>query len=668
MARPSCKPSLNLDLWKNRPRSPPAPKPAAARSRSPRRHLEDKSKDGSWTSWTQWAKEDDWPEEQKEENEKQHWAVAEYAEPAGSRCNQSGEWSKQSWSWSEWSEWSEWSKNDRNDRNDRHDRHDRNDRNDRNERGWARARPQKEQKELKELYAQAYISDIPVEFDAQHLNKMHSECGILEGDFPVSVKFLPSKDSTGETCSCIARYRNKDTMELVIMRMNGKILTTRSGKVKRAGVSAAKPARWMVQAGLAKQGTDSWTPRKVSVQNVPKHYTVEDVLKLHKSQGIDVQELPTVYFHNPKKEGSETCSVTCKYDDITHAQNAMQKIGGLPVTTASGQELRLVPVLVDQNGLEDKPESFRFDEGVDLEGVIHHWNEVQGYGFIRPVQPGPDLFVHRSEIPLPEGQLPPLWSKVRFQVSWVPDRGKQEACRIRFVDPEPMTLALKAGGAGGVGGASERPHCYEHYERHPGLDYFCQTWGLDSATSAWLERLHPDVQQELINEYDDSTRMDFPNYEDYIEMVPSTEVLLANVPRTSESALTTLLQRFGRVCQTRFLPSGRAVVTMTSIEEATMAVEDLTFRIPEGWRNLLACFHHESPPVPPSKIPEGKMLFGVVKSWNHLMQTGVVALFGIGPDLDVHSSALLDSYDLIPASAALFRVAKGPARIFVIVG
>ena len=34
---------------------------------------------------------------------------------------------------------------------------------------------------------------VPKSKDEKHLNKMHAECGIAEQDFPVSIKFLPSK-------------------------------------------------------------------------------------------------------------------------------------------------------------------------------------------------------------------------------------------------------------------------------------------------------------------------------------------------------------------------------------------------------------------------------------------------------------------------------------------
>ena len=66
-----------------------------------------------------------------------------------------------------------------------------------------------------------------------------------------------------------------------------------------------------MQAGLAEKGADDWIPRKVSaarqaagclmpnvqtppnrkVQNVPLGYTVEDILQLHKTAGIDTKEL-----------------------------------------------------------------------------------------------------------------------------------------------------------------------------------------------------------------------------------------------------------------------------------------------------------------------------------------------------------------------------------------
>eukprot|EP00439_Symbiodinium_sp_Y106_P056235 s1483_g7.t2 len=579
MVRPSCRPDLELPRRPRPPSTPPSE--SKARSRSPRGDShrgtwqtavprdtrEPKSSssrppahstakepakdDRSWWSQEQektWTKKEDWSSHSKEEDEK---------------------WTKNSsWNWSEgWSEKSDkgWWRNSKNKHGTRQDGWN----------GW--------KEKDKELYAQAYISDIPVEFDEKHLNKMHAECGIAEQDFPVSIKFLPSKDQTGETCACIARYRSKATMEEVIMRMNGQNLKTRSGKLKRVGVSAAKPARWMVKEGLvAAEKEENSTPRKVSVQNVPVTYTAADILQIHRSAGFEVKELPNVLFHDPKQADDEICAVTCKYSDVTYAQRAMQKMKGLSVVTASGKETRLIPILVDQ---------------------------------ISPSVPEEKT----EKLPV----LPAKPAAPQLQLSWLP----------RQQDP------------------------------HPGLAYFCQTWDLDSATSAWLACLHCDVQQELIHEYDDSTRMDPASSEDHVDMIPSADVLLANVPRgVSEEALRTLLERFGTVQAARCLPSGvRAVVTMSSIEEATMAVEDLTFRIPEGWPgNLLACFHHDRAPMPLSEVPEGKMLFGVVKAWNQLMSVGVISLLGIGPDIQVPLSSLSDSYDLTPGNAVLFRVGEGP--------
>ena len=115
----------------------------------------------------------------------------------------------------------------------------------------------------------------------------------------------------------------------------GLVCRTRTTPSPAAGVSAAKPARWMVKAmmnpcrpsavwyclsfrttrqeGLvAAEKDENSTPRKVSatwhrnqvpdhvklndcaqceVQNVPVHYTAADILQIHKSAGFEVKEL-----------------------------------------------------------------------------------------------------------------------------------------------------------------------------------------------------------------------------------------------------------------------------------------------------------------------------------------------------------------------------------------
>jgi len=68
---------------------------------------------------------------------------------------------------------------------------------------------------------QAFITDIPVEFGDAEIEAMHLERGLESGDCPVSVKFLPSKDPSGVTRSCIARYRSYRCLHNAISGMHG---------------------------------------------------------------------------------------------------------------------------------------------------------------------------------------------------------------------------------------------------------------------------------------------------------------------------------------------------------------------------------------------------------------------------------------------------------------
>lgn len=114
---------------------------------------------------------------------------------------------------------------------------------------WQQNQQQK-QKGAPALYPQAYISDVPVEYGEQDIHRLHAECDIAEADLPISMKILPSKDRTGETCSCIARYKDEDSCYRAIMKLSGAKVRTRSGIEKVIAASEAKPAKWMVEKGV----------------------------------------------------------------------------------------------------------------------------------------------------------------------------------------------------------------------------------------------------------------------------------------------------------------------------------------------------------------------------------------------------------------------------------
>ncbi|CAJ1403040.1 unnamed protein product [Effrenium voratum] len=482
--------------------------------------------------------------------------------------------------------------------------------------------------------------------DEKSLRKMHEQIGIAEDDMPISIKFLPSKDQTGETCSCIARYEKEETLEQVILRLNGQHLKTRSGKPKLVGVSKARPARWMVEAGLAAQ--QKRVPTKVSVANVPLEYSTEDFLVLHKEVGLDVDELPSVAQHPPKSERDETYQLTAKYPDLAHARKAVEKLTGALMWTSTGKEKRLSVWIVDPKGSEVTESHHRFEEG-DLEGILEHWYEAQDYGFIRAKQGGPKLVAFRSQFVDSYTPIPGV--DVVFEAF---DAGKKyEARNIRMLNVDQKvqaTVMLPAPTA-------EIP---VQYEAAPGLDYFCKMWDLGPTTAAWLTRLHPEVQQAVIENYDDSSVPELLDPDEQITLHPSCFVAVDGLHRNiSPEALSTLFGRFGQVQSCSRPNSVSAIVEMSSAEEASVAVQDLIYP-PLGWPGgMLVHFHHKTPVMQLEDMPLGQRLFGIVKTWS-VMGAGYIALHGTGPDLPVTKDCLEDVTALSTGAPVLFKAWQTP--------
>jgi len=108
-----------------------------------------------------------------------------------------------------------------------------------------------------EIMPSVYLSDVPVEWTIRELRDFHDECGVPNGAL-VTAKFLPSKDASGETTSCIARYDSQDAADTAIKVFAGKPLTTKSGVRKYVGARPAKPARWMVAKGVAAEQAERY--------------------------------------------------------------------------------------------------------------------------------------------------------------------------------------------------------------------------------------------------------------------------------------------------------------------------------------------------------------------------------------------------------------------------
>eukprot|EP00931_Biecheleriopsis_adriatica_P077367 TRINITY_DN50950_c0_g1_i1.p1 TRINITY_DN50950_c0_g1~~TRINITY_DN50950_c0_g1_i1.p1 ORF type:complete len:482 (+),score=92.82 TRINITY_DN50950_c0_g1_i1:51-1496(+) len=193
------------------------------------------------------------------------------------------------------------------------------------------------------------------------------------------------------------------------------------------------------------------------------------------------------------------------------------------------------------------------------------------------------------------------------------------------------------------------------------LAFFCETWELDNATAAWLGRLHPDVQQTVVDEYDDSTRV-APVLQERVLLQPSLQLSVALPPDLSSKGLIAIFGRFGAVERFQLLPGKTSVlVTMRSLEEATMAVEDLTLQVPHGLQSPLSVCFAASDPKTKDQVPFGRLLLGRVKIWNAATSYGLVSsVFGdmaiSGSDCFWHSIAA------VTGQTVLFTAKQSPAN------
>ncbi len=70
-----------------------------------------------------------------------------------------------------------------------------------------------------------------------------------------------------------------------------------------------------------------------------------------------------------------------------------------------------------------------------INGTLKNWNEGRGFGFITPLNGGPDIFVHVSDYPRRGGQ-PRIGEPISFQVALNKD-GKKKAVRVQRPGAEP---------------------------------------------------------------------------------------------------------------------------------------------------------------------------------------------------------------------------------------
>lgn len=104
------------------------------------------------------------------------------------------------------------------------------------------------------IYPSAYISDVPVEYKETTMVKLHEACS-LDPSKIMGMKFLPPQDSAAETCCCIVRYLDQDSADKAVEAIRGRPVQLRSGICKFFGAKIAKPARWMIEMGVAPDGS-----------------------------------------------------------------------------------------------------------------------------------------------------------------------------------------------------------------------------------------------------------------------------------------------------------------------------------------------------------------------------------------------------------------------------
>ncbi|CAK9070348.1 unnamed protein product [Durusdinium trenchii] len=239
--------------------------------------------------------------------------------------------------------------------------------------------------------------------------------------------------------------------------------------------------------------------------------------------------------------------------------------------------------------------------------------------------------------------------RVKFQAPWNKDRRRHEGRNIEILKLCDEVPALPEGPPVPALGEPEQ------YEPHPGLKYFCKMWKLNSAMEFWLQKLHPDVQEALIDEYDDSTVPAVLPADEEVRLYPSSSVAVGGIHRNiTKEVLRRLFSRFGRVRSLQFVGT-TAVVEMSSEEEAAIAVQDILLSL--DWPGaLVVYFFHQIPPVSIHEIPEGQRIFGTVKQWNSKSRTGWITVNGTGPDVTVTSNCLEDVVTLIPGAPVLFKM------------
>merc|ERR1712217_832974 len=109
-------------------------------------------------------------------------------------------------------------------------------------------------------------------------------------------------------------------------------------------------------------------------------------------------------------------------------------------------------------------------------------------------------------------------------------------------------------------------------------------------------------------------------------------IFVAGLPKDlAEEQLLELFGRCGTVVKLKVLrPGFAAFIQMATVEEATIAVEDLNFETPVGFSAPLTVRYLNSRPQ--EYFPEG-MILGTVKTWHQKSRRGEILVVGFDHDV-----------------------------------
>jgi CspA family cold shock protein len=66
-------------------------------------------------------------------------------------------------------------------------------------------------------------------------------------------------------------------------------------------------------------------------------------------------------------------------------------------------------------------------------GKVVHWNQAKGFGFVKPEEGGPDVFLHITDLPDDVDRDVPIGTEIEFEVG--PCRQGMKAVAVRLISP-----------------------------------------------------------------------------------------------------------------------------------------------------------------------------------------------------------------------------------------